>query len=207
MARRGDVLHEHILDVAKQVFLELGYERTSMDVVAARAATSKRSLYAHFPTKEALFGACIERLHTLFEGRLSVPSQYADEPLEAVVRYCARFRQLLAYAPIVRISRMGITEADRLPEASRALYASYVGVALGALAAHLAERCTVPADDAPVLAERLVGATVFGFWSRALFGLEALRDDMPDAAALAEDVDLEAVRAVVGVELGRGSLT
>lgn len=211
MARRGDVLHEHILDVAKQVFLELGYERTSMDVVATRAATSKRSLYAHFPTKEALFGACIERLHTLFEGRLSVPSHYvdgadgvdgADAATEAVVRYCARFRQLLAYAPIVRISRMGITEAERLPDASRALYASYVGVAVSALAAHLVERCGVAAEGARPLAERLVGATVFGFWSRALFGLETLREDMPDAAALADDVDLDAIREVVRAGLG-----
>jgi len=202
MARRGDVLHEHILDVAKQVFLELGYERTSMDVVATRAATSKRSLYAHFPTKEALFGACIERLHTLFEGRLSVPSHYADEPIEAVVRYCARFRQLLAYAPIVRICRMGVTEAERLPDASAALYASYVGIAVHALAAHLVQGCEVPEQEATTRAERLVGATVFGFWSRALFGLEVLRDDMPDAAALGADVDLDVVRTVVRAELG-----
>jgi hypothetical protein len=33
--------------VAKDVFLETGYERASMDAVAARAGTSKRSLYAH----------------------------------------------------------------------------------------------------------------------------------------------------------------
>src|ERR1700704_2001960 len=31
------------------------FERASMDVVAARAETSKRSLYAHFESKEKLF--------------------------------------------------------------------------------------------------------------------------------------------------------
>ena len=37
MTRRGDQLREHLLWTAKDVFLELGFERASMDVVAARA--------------------------------------------------------------------------------------------------------------------------------------------------------------------------
>jgi len=60
MARRGDKLREHILWIAKDVFLEMGFERASMDVVAARAETSKRSLYAHFESKEKLFLAVID---------------------------------------------------------------------------------------------------------------------------------------------------
>jgi AcrR family transcriptional regulator len=58
--RRGDKLREHILWTAKDVFLELGFERASMDVVAARAATSKRSLYAHFESKDKLFLAVVD---------------------------------------------------------------------------------------------------------------------------------------------------
>lgn len=202
MARRGDVLHEHILDTAKLVFLELGFERTSMDVVAARAATSKRSLYAHFPTKDALFLACIGRMHELFEGRLSVPSHYEDDPEEAVVRYCARFRQLLAYAPILQSCRMGVAEAERLPEASSQLYETYVGTATQALQTHLVDHGGLSPEAASGAAVRLVGATVLPFLSRALFGLERLRADMPEEARLAEDVDLAQVRAVVERELG-----
>ncbi|MEU7784849.1 helix-turn-helix domain-containing protein [Amycolatopsis sp. NPDC049159] len=37
MARRGAALREHILDTAKAAFLEDGFERTSMDAIAARA--------------------------------------------------------------------------------------------------------------------------------------------------------------------------
>jgi hypothetical protein len=42
MARRGDQLREHILFTAKDVFLEMGYERTPMDAVASRAETFGR---------------------------------------------------------------------------------------------------------------------------------------------------------------------
>ena len=74
MARRGQALREHILDTAKLAFLEGGFERTSMDAIAARAETSKRSLYAHFPTKDALFLAVLERIRALTEGY--------EEPIE-----------------------------------------------------------------------------------------------------------------------------
>ena len=201
MARRGDVLHTHILDVAKLVFLEHGYERTTMDAVAAEAGTSKRSLYAHFPTKAALFSGCVDRVHELFEGRLSVPSHYADDPVEAVVRYCARFRQLLAYAPVLRTCRMGVAEAERLPDAAAGLYDTYVGTAARELTTHLVERVGMLADEAPDLAARLLGATALPFWARALFGLEELRDTMPAEAALADDVDLEALRPQVAALL------
>ena len=70
MARRGDKLREHILWTAKDVFLEMGFERASMDVVAGRAETSKRTLYAHFESKEKLFLAVIELVRGLFLGRL-----------------------------------------------------------------------------------------------------------------------------------------
>ena len=76
MARRGDKLREHILWTAKDVFLEMGFERASMDVVASRAETSKRSLYAHFNSKEKLYLAVIDLVRGLFLSKLRklVPS-------------------------------------------------------------------------------------------------------------------------------------
>ncbi|WP_409491095.1 TetR/AcrR family transcriptional regulator [Amycolatopsis sp. cmx-11-12] len=61
--RRGEELRRHILVTAKEVLLETGYEQTSMDTVEARAGTSKRSLYAHFENKDALF--CGRFLHLM----------------------------------------------------------------------------------------------------------------------------------------------
>jgi AcrR family transcriptional regulator len=46
MSKRGLELREHMLYAAKNVFLEVGFERASMDVIAARAKTSKRTLSA-----------------------------------------------------------------------------------------------------------------------------------------------------------------
>src|SRR4051794_12447408 len=122
MARRGEALREHILDTAKLAFLDDGFERTSMDAIAARAETSKRSLYAHFATKDALFLAVVERGRALFGDRIGSPADYAEQPAEAVVRYCGRFVQLLGWSSVGKMVRLGISEADRLPELTAGLF-------------------------------------------------------------------------------------
>lgn len=48
-----------ILDAAKRLFVELGFEGASMDQIAAEAGVSKLTVYSHFGDKETLFAeAC-----------------------------------------------------------------------------------------------------------------------------------------------------
>src|ERR1700709_2313814 len=51
-----------VIDAAIQEFLAAGFDATSMDRVAARACVSKRTVYNHFPGKEALFAAILRQL-------------------------------------------------------------------------------------------------------------------------------------------------
>src|SRR5579872_2455618 len=44
-----------IREAAAGLFLERGYQATSMDEIAARAGVSKQTIYTHFPNKEVLF--------------------------------------------------------------------------------------------------------------------------------------------------------
>lgn len=50
-----------ILDAATEVFLREGYERASVDTIAAVANVSKRTIYNHFTDKKELFLAAIDR--------------------------------------------------------------------------------------------------------------------------------------------------
>lgn len=52
---------ESILDGAIQAFRDDGYENASMDRIAEIAGASKRTVYNHFESKEALFQAVVER--------------------------------------------------------------------------------------------------------------------------------------------------
>ena len=51
---------ESILAAAKRAFLAAGFEAVSMDAIAREAGVSKATVYAHFGSKEELFGAVIE---------------------------------------------------------------------------------------------------------------------------------------------------
>lgn len=197
MARRGNELREHILAEAKKVFLELGFERTSMDVVAQSAQTSKRSLYAHFETKDVLFVAVIERIQELFDGRMKTPEHYADDTTEAAVLFCGRFAQMLTWAPILRTCRLGITEAERLPEAASRLYEAFFGKAHERLCAFLKERFELEAATTTLLADQALTSAVQPWLTRALFGLEELRDEVPDEATITTDVELAPLRALL----------
>ncbi len=76
--RRGrpanEALGQTIIDTACDLFVELGFQATTLDKVAKRAKISKLSIYRHFENKEALFSAAISaRCHqltpqALFEG-------------------------------------------------------------------------------------------------------------------------------------------
>ena len=61
---RINLKRDVILLAATGAFRDEGYECTSMDRIAELAGSSKRTVYNHFGSKEALFQAVVERLFT-----------------------------------------------------------------------------------------------------------------------------------------------
>ncbi len=70
--------NERILEAASQVFSRKGYHDTAVDDIAAASGTSKGGLYFHFPSKEAIFLALLDRMVGLLRSRLE--SAIAGEP-------------------------------------------------------------------------------------------------------------------------------
>lgn len=59
-----------ILNGAIDAFIELGFEKTNMDYIAQKANSSKKTLYNHFASKEALIEAAFNRfLKEAFESK------------------------------------------------------------------------------------------------------------------------------------------
>jgi AcrR family transcriptional regulator len=194
-ARRGGKLREHILWAAREVFLEMGYERTSMDEVARRAETSKRSLYAHFESKEKLFLAFLELMRGLFLGRLGTPGDYSDNPADALVVFCGRYLEILLHGSI-RICRVVMAESARFPEASALSFDVVFLAVQERLSTYLKAVYGLTAEASADGADRLLGQILYPRFPRALFGIDALPESF-DYEALAPDFDLEPVRRAV----------
>lgn len=197
MARRGDELREHILWAAKDVFLEMGFERASMDVVAERAATSKRSLYAHFESKDRLFLAVVDLVRELYLDGLKTPDAYGEDSAEAIVLFCGRFLQILLYRPALQACRLLMAEADRHPEASAKYYEAIFSTPQRRLAAYLSDRHRLAPHTCAEIALELLGRTIYPRLIRALLGLDELLSEPPDAASIATDIDLAPIRGAV----------
>jgi len=81
--RLTDQKHASIVRSAAAEFQARGFDGTSMDQIAARAAVSKRTVYNHFPSKEDLFHEIVAELTARadlttsfpFDGELPVEEQ------------------------------------------------------------------------------------------------------------------------------------
>lgn len=67
---RSQTRRQRILEEAASVFSRRGYRATSVDDIAEASATSKGGVYFHFPNKEAIFLALLERMAALLRDRV-----------------------------------------------------------------------------------------------------------------------------------------
>ena len=196
VARRGDKLRHHILWVAKDVFLEMGFERASMDVVASRAETSKRSLYAHFENKENLFLAVIELVRGLFLAGLKTPGDYSEKPAEALVMFCSRYLEILLYEKSIQMCRVSMAETARFP-AGAAQYFDVLFTQVHAfLSIYLKTTFGLSARASAEATHKLLGQVLYPQFPRALFGIDRLAQSL-DREASGAGVDQKPLRKAV----------
>lgn len=60
MRVRSEEKRREIVTVAAELFVELGYEHTSMSAISERVGGSKATLYGYFPSKEDLLRAVLD---------------------------------------------------------------------------------------------------------------------------------------------------
>lgn len=116
---------EQILQGALEIFLQRGYEGTSMDRVATAAGVSKITIYKHFQDKEGLFTALItqvtaEKFQRIF-GMLS-----PEDPPAVVLRQVAtKLLSILADdEDYVAFLRLIIGESGRFPALAKLFVAA-----------------------------------------------------------------------------------
>lgn len=80
-----------IIEAAVHAFIEMGFDRASMDYIAEKAEASKRTVYNHFESKEVLFKAVIQHFVQQSIEEKQIPYQ-ANVPLEAQLNKFAELK-------------------------------------------------------------------------------------------------------------------
>lgn len=87
MPRNAGQTRLRILTAAQRQFFQRGFARVGMNDVAKSAGLTKRTLYLHFGSKDALLEAMLEHQRALSERTFRASfSQPATDPEEAVIR-------------------------------------------------------------------------------------------------------------------------
>ena len=89
-ARRPSISNESLLEKAFELFVELGYEGTSLDAITAEAGIAKRTIYSRYGDKDSLFKAAlqqeIEQLASAFKSLHEAETDDLEETLVKIGR-------------------------------------------------------------------------------------------------------------------------
>ena len=114
-----------IREAAARLFLEKGYQGTSMDEIAAAARISKQTIYTHFPSKEQLFADLVlgntERVEEFANSliRTFAEAEGVEDGLRRVARMYAR---VIVQPEVLQLRRLVLAEAGRFPELARSYH-------------------------------------------------------------------------------------
>ena len=152
-SRRWDATHQRIYDVALQLFQERGFERVSVGQIAAAAAVSVPTFYAHYPSKEHL----IMQLPTADDVAAVMSTQPVDLPVGERIRRAVPyfFAQWDMAAQLVRWRIIATTPSLRL----RAAEFERVTAELVADATPSGDGAAAAASDAAVINAHLAAFT------------------------------------------------
>jgi TetR/AcrR family transcriptional repressor of mexJK operon len=173
--RRPSTKHTDILRAATEAFLDGGYERASMDEIAAKAGVSKATVYSHFGNKEALFEEIIRELCQHLVTPLRLGKSDRADPTDTLTAFARSYVEVLLDPESLALHRLLIAEATRNPDLVRASYRSGGAQAVHALTAYLAEETakgTLAVPQPQLAAEQLFGMLNGHLQVRALFHVE-----------------------------------
>ncbi|MBV9015503.1 MAG: TetR/AcrR family transcriptional regulator [Alphaproteobacteria bacterium] len=176
-----------VLGAARRAFLASGFGAVSMDTIAREAGVSKATVYAHFGSKEELFGAVVADVaEQRFAGfsALELDPTDVEASLETIAR---RFLDLVLSREAVAVNRIIIGEVIRFPalgdvfwqagpERNRQQIEEFLRRA--------AEVGSLNIDDPRLAAEQFASLVRGESHLRSLFGL----DEPQDSAALGDIV-------------------
>lgn len=113
--------HLAIIEAAKQEFIHHGFLAANMDRISAEAEVSKRTLYRHFDSKEALFVSVLTIIHESVTETVTYefdPNKTLTEQLTAITQ---REVDILYSTYGIPLSRTIVMEFLRQPELAQSL--------------------------------------------------------------------------------------
>lgn len=177
--RVADENRSAILAAAEALFLEGGYDRTSLARVAESAGVSRATLFKQFPTKALLFEATVLAVGRTPGGTVTVPP--SGDLHAGLVALGREYAEVLTQPRTADLIRLVVAEAPRFSELRERTFDFGTLPALVALGRYLrAEQDAglVTADSPDTAAEQFLGMIASAvFWPRLVHATWSIDDE------------------------------
>jgi AcrR family transcriptional regulator len=128
-----------ILDGARAVFMDLGFDGASMGVIARAAGVSKGTLYVYFADKNRLFEAIVEQ-ENLEQGKAAFNFDPERDAITTLHEFGQAYIQLLCRPGGGSAIRTVMAIAERMPDVGRRFYQRVLEHTINRLAEYLEAR-------------------------------------------------------------------
>ena len=112
---------QKILDAAQNLFLQYGYDETSLEMIINEAGGSRRSIYSEFGNKEGLLKAVL-KFHIATQVDVLSSINYQLPPDIALKDVCGRFVQGFVSDTMVSLFRLITQLVVKMPEIGELIF-------------------------------------------------------------------------------------
>jgi AcrR family transcriptional regulator len=175
MRLKTDERRQAILEAARTVFNEVGYERASMAQISARVGGSKATLYSYFHSKEELFAeSMFDAMDEQGQAMLALLDPGEPDVAKVLLRFGEAYLDFISAPNALRVTRLAIAEGGR-SEFGAKLYRLGPKRGWSSISAYIAEVMaigTLPQADPHMAALHLKGLLDGGVSMPMLYGAE-----------------------------------
>jgi AcrR family transcriptional regulator len=158
--------YEKILDTSRRLFVQKGYTATSMRMIAADAGIGKATIYHHFPHKQAIVMALLQKNTARIDEALKLV-QAEDDPRQRIqVAAAASIKFLLESADIMQIVRREVSGGrDQMQNGFMNFFHEYMALLTSAIRRGTEQGIFRPVD--PQNASRVLMTMIQGTFAMA----------------------------------------
>ncbi len=130
---------KQILDVAEELFIQLGYNETTVEAVRLAAGVSRPIIYDHYGSKDKLYIACVKRARAEYEEQLMGLWNDCKTPQERITRGTELYYSVIESNPkrwLVLFSGSSIPQFGELGEELAKLRQTTIDLMVNSIASY-----------------------------------------------------------------------
>ena len=193
-----------IVDIATAIFMERGFDATTIDAVAEAASVGKATLYARYRDKSALFAAVVQRkVDRWVEVSAPEAPKPGDHVADVLLAMGRRMVAAILVPESIAINRIVTAQAIRFPDLAHAIHREAwqrSNASVAAVLAHFAEDGQIVVDDCDMAADLFISLIVGRLSRLALLGIAIDPGQVDRRLAAAVSLFLDGLRPRRGEE-------